>query len=78
MDIKIGDQVKVYDHREWMKIGHDLNCNEHCWKDAIVENIRYNVKQTFGYICPVLYDVIFLHDNFHSHGHFPSAIQEIQ
>lgn len=72
--IKTGDTIKVFDPREWFKQGKDIGHNENCYKYAIVEDIRYNTLTDYGFY-PVLYDVIFIHDGFHSHGHFPEAIQ---
>jgi hypothetical protein len=77
----IGQKVKVYDSRVWRKYGRDIGHNEHCWKDARIENIRENVlficPPFEDYTYPLLYDVVFLYDSFLSKGHFESSIRLI-
>jgi len=78
----IRDIVYCYDPRIWNKRGYDLNNNEDCWKEAVIINIRRDVKCCENtdneHIHDILYDVNFLYDNFISKGHFETSIKKVE
>lgn len=78
MGYEIGEHAIVFDPRIWHKQGKDINHNEACYKEAVIENIRYNVPSYNNqWFYDVLYDVRFLYDGFLSRGHFESSISKI-
>lgn len=76
MDFKIGDNVQVYDPRIWNQTRKDIRDNSHCWKDAVILQIRENVYSSLlNWNYPILIDVLFLYDRHISIGHFPESIR---
>lgn len=76
----IGETIICYDSRIWNKRRKDIDENKDCWKEAVIKNIRTNVKCCENtdneHIHNILFDVRFIHDNYFSKGHFLSSIRK--
>lgn len=77
MSFEIGEHIRVFDPRIWRQQGGDINHNEACYKEAVIENIRYKTRGFNENIYDVIFDVRFLYDGFLSLGHFESAVSKI-
>lgn len=67
-EIKLDNLYDVFDGQEWSKVGHDVGDNSCFYHPARVIGIYYKDD------LPVI-DVIFVHNNKRSNGHFPFGIR---